>query len=158
RQTGVVRDACQLAMQSVARSEQQRHEGRRGWNDRMSETGRDLEADAIAAAFWKRTAARREHDSTGADLAGTRDNAKPRGVLLDRLNARASHDRYTGVACGADERVENVPRTIRIGKQLAVLFFVQPHAEDSKERDCVGDGQAAQHAAHDRPPSSPEVR
>jgi hypothetical protein len=35
---------------------------------------------------------------------------------------------------------------------------VQVHAEVAKERDGVGDGQAAQHATHDRSSPSPEIR
>ena len=57
----------------------------------------------------------------------------------------------------AEQRGEDVARSVRVGKQLAVAFLVQGDAEIAEERDRFVDAQRAQHLPDDRAAAAPEV-
>src|SRR5215472_12374930 len=127
----------------------------------MSKAPGDLEPGAVASALRQRTAAGREDDSTGAEVAlvgGDAEAALGFGAIsVDGPHAGDGCDRHAGVARRADERVEDVACAVRVGKQLAVLFLVKPHADIAEECDGLVDRQAPEHTSNDRPSTSPEI-
>src|SRR5689334_17647383 len=95
----------------------------------------DLEARSVAAALWQRTAARCKDDLRRVYFAGRGDDAKAAVTLQHVEHSRIGDDRDAGADGGCDQRIQHVARSVRIGKQLSVMFFVQGHTELVEKRD-----------------------
>ena len=110
--------------------------------------GREIPSRAVAAAFRERLSARGKHEPRGAHRSSIRLEREP--------CVRPGHGMHAVVVEPLDsepfgfpqERVQDVARPVGVGKQLAVLFFVERNAELTKERDGCADRQRAQHLPH----------
>jgi hypothetical protein len=98
-----------------------------------------------------------ENDARGPDISTARGEPESLAVPLHVEHARVGRECRASAMCLVEKRLEHIPRPLAIGKQLAVSFFVQRHADFSKERDRVADWKRAKDAADDRPPASPKV-
>ena len=135
----------------------ERRERRRGCDDGVAEGAGQRVACAIAAAFRQRHSARREDDPARQEFARVRGHAKAAGSLLQQGDAMRRAQLHAAGRCLFEQRVEYLARAVRVGKELAVVLFVQRDAGVCEEPDRVGNRQRAQHAANDRRRPAPIV-
>src|SRR5437763_7795696 len=153
----VVRHAGQLAVHRIVVCEQQWRERRRRRDDRVAEATRDLEPAAVAAGLGQRLAAGGENDRPGAQVAARRRDGKLL-VVGDNVDDAPIRAKLAADARQlAEQRVEHVARSIRVGEQLAVALLVKRDADFAEEGDRLVDGKRAEDAPDDRRSAAPEI-
>ena len=137
--------------------EEQGHKPGRGRNDRVSESIRNDEPGAVAAALWKRLSAGRQHHCPGVNISGCGDEREPVACRRDLQHPPTGQKRDAEAPRFPKQRFEHVARAVAVGEELAAGFFVNVHAELAEERDRLAHRKRAQYTADDGRSSSPEI-
>ena len=138
--------------------EQQRRERRRRVDMSMTQTCGYRIPCPVAPRFRQRTSAGREdHGASGilSSLFARHDERSPLGTNICHALAAAQIDTLSRQL--TQQAVEHRSGAVRVGKKLAVLFFVQVNANLTEE--CCGllGGERAQDVANDARGTSPEI-
>ena len=142
RELDVHRDAGQPPVQRLALREQQGNERRRRRNDRVAQTPRDVEPDAVAPALGQRSAAGGEHGVSRVQIALGHDDADALVGRHEVADATAGAQDDARRLRFPEQGGEDVARAVRVGEELAVGLLVQRDADRPEEGDRVGDGKA----------------
>ena len=121
-------------MRRVRGVEDERRERRRGRHDRVAEHRGQSESRSVAAAFRQGLSAGREHDGARLDLAVIGRDAKPWWRSVNGEHAAARHQLRARRVCFAQQRLEHVTGAVRVWKEFAAGFFVQPDADRIEDR------------------------
>src|SRR5439155_9883126 len=84
----------------------------------MAQTGREMDARAVAARFWYRHSTRRQHHRSSVDLASSRLDAPACGCWREARQRRVPSELNAAPPGQLDQPVAHVPRATRDRKQL----------------------------------------
>jgi cobalamin biosynthesis Mg chelatase CobN len=124
----------------------------------MPQTLRERVSIAVAASLGQRSSTCGEHERARVDRIAVRDLDDERVTTAsDVSHATSCLQRYAHAPRLGQQRVQHRPRTIAVGKQLAVFLLVQRHTELTEELHRVVCGKRAQHVSDDPVRAAPEV-
>src|SRR6266567_8322115 len=151
-ETGVERDAGETRVDGGGRDgiEQQRREGGRGRNNRVSERLRYRVSPAVASGLRKRLSSGRQDHGMRKVLARRRVERKAGLCARDGMDPSARGELNAGGQRAAQQRVQDVACSMAVRKEFATRFFVERDAEIAKEAGGGRRRKGAQHAADDR--------